>query len=132
MPTYLGSSVVEVTTEYDNVVTISSPQNGMTTTSDTITVTGIAIPGSTVTINGQPVTVDAQGNFSVLVILMSGNNDIIVVATDLNGNTQTVTNTVTYSTGIITSDISSWLPIAGVAGAGLLALLLLSMGRRKR
>ena len=130
LPTYRYSvSDVEDTTAYA-ILTISSPLNGTTTTSDTITVTGMTIPGSTVTINGQPVNVDAQGNFSMVVTLVSGSNDIIVTATAPDGGNETVTNTVTYNTGVV-QEMPSWLlPVAGV-GVGLLTLLLLSQRRKK-
>lgn len=123
MPTYLASTGVgETGVAVNVVVTISYPPDGLTTTSSTITVTGVATPGSTVTVNGVPVIVDASGNFSIEVALTSGSNIITIIATDLGGNSETVTRNVTYNAG----EIPPWLlpVVGGVGGLAVIALLL--------
>lgn len=80
----------------DLTTVVTEPADGFTTTSPTVTVRGNAVPGQTVTVNGQPVTLDANGYFSAVADLTIGANTITVVgpAKDFNG-TVTITRTVT-------------------------------------
>lgn len=80
----------------DLTTVIMEPADGLSVAAPTITVRGNAVPGQPVTVNGQPVTLDANGYFTVTVDLTLGLNTITAVgpARDLNGTT-TLTRTVT-------------------------------------
>lgn len=62
----------------DMNLVVTEPANGTTTTQTQITVTGNAIPNSTVTVNNTPVTQAANGDFSTVVPLQLGTNEITV------------------------------------------------------
>jgi hypothetical protein len=64
---------------------------------DHITVQGKAEPGSKVTVNSEPVTLSADGSFSVELGLEPGGNKITVQAIDNAGNTASKTVSVTYN-----------------------------------
>ncbi len=64
-------------------------------------------PGSTVTVNGEPVDVDAQGTFSVLLPSDLGENEVVIEATDEAGNTSTVT------TGYVFAPEDGWIAAIG-------------------
>jgi parallel beta-helix repeat protein len=71
------------------VVTITSPIDGATVSTSSITVTGTATDDTgvtTLTVNGNSVTVESDGSFTTTVSLTSGVNTIIVIATDAAGN----------------------------------------------
>ena len=51
----------------------------------------------TVTVNGRPVREDDSGNFTSDIRLRSGDNDIAIVVSDHDGNSTTLTRTVTLS-----------------------------------
>ena len=59
------------------------------------TVAGTTTSGASVTINGQPAAVGADGHFSENVPVQHGNNEIDVVATNLSGKTTSETLSVT-------------------------------------
>lgn len=75
-------------------LTVSSPADGLVTKEASVVVSGSS-SGSSVTVNGQPVSLDPQGNFSAGVNLTEGSNTISVVAVNALGNTETVQRTVT-------------------------------------
>jgi hypothetical protein len=60
-----------------------------------ITVSGTTEPSVILTINGQPISVDASGLFTAFVPLSEGDNLITAQATDQAQNTTTITRTVT-------------------------------------
>lgn len=60
-------------------------------------ITGTTEPNAVVDVNGRPVVVDASGEFSVLVELTDGANDLVVTAMDEAGNMAEVSITVTYT-----------------------------------
>ena len=67
--------------------------------SRTITVTGtVNEPVASLTVNGNPVGVDPNGNFSAPVVLTEGANTITVTAVDLAGNSGSASVTVTLDT----------------------------------
>lgn len=80
-------------------LTVSSPANGATVTNATITITGQTLPGAEVSINDVETTADAQGNFSGILTLDEGDNDITVSANDTNGNSAEQELTVTFDSG---------------------------------
>lgn len=86
-------------------LTVSSPIEGLLTNSNTVTVAGIAAPGSDavtlaeVTINGTSVSVGEGGAFSRQISgLADGANTITVVAKDSLGKTTTVIRHITVDT----------------------------------
>ena len=89
----------------NNQLTITSPEDELLTSSDTVTVSGKAAAGSTVVITSEDaekvVPVDASGNFTSVVDLISGSNIITVFAYDPTGNESSQSLTVTYSTAKI-------------------------------
>lgn len=85
------------------VLTITSPTEGAITNTATITVSGITNDATsspvTLTVNGEPVTLNSDGTFSTSVTLVNGNNTITVIATDAAGKITTVTRHVKLDTG---------------------------------
>jgi uncharacterized protein YfaP (DUF2135 family) len=53
-----------------------------------VLIRGRTVPDAVVSVNGQPVDVDASGNFSATVSLEKGPNSIEVIASDFRGNHQ--------------------------------------------
>jgi hypothetical protein len=91
---------------------------------DHYTVEGKTEPGSKVTVNGETVTLSADGSFSAEVSLKAGGNKVTVQATDPAGNTASKTVDITYNepatgTGLLIP-IVAVVVIAGCAGAGAL------------
>ena len=78
---------------------VSTPTNGSTVKSSTISVKGKTANGIDVFVNDTENRSDAGGNFSASVSLDEGENTIIVVATDSEGNVAEETITVTYDPG---------------------------------
>ena len=71
-------------------LTVISPADSATLSTNTITVQGQTSPGATVTVDDQTDLADANGNFSINISLSNGPNAIDVVATDDNGDTSEV------------------------------------------
>ena len=114
------------------VLTVTAPVDNLTTGNSTLAVTGAATDAGsgikTVTVNGQAVTVDADGAFSTNVSLVAGINTITVIATDNAGNsTAPVIRTVTLNQGVpvltVTAPVdgsttsSATLAVTGIATA---------------
>lgn len=82
---------------------ISSPADNLKTNEDTVTVSGTTNDATsspvTLTINGDPVTVQSNGSFSKAVTLTEGENTITIIATDSAGKQTTVIRHVTRDTG---------------------------------
>ncbi len=104
-----GNAAEEKTTTFtvDTVpptLNITSPAEGLITASETITVSGTTNDATssptTVTVNGNAVTVSANGSFSTTVTLAEGENTITIIATDAAGKTSTVTRHVTRNSKI--------------------------------
>lgn len=68
------------------ILTMSQAYDGMRSEKKTISVSGVAKDCASVTINGQPVTLDANGMFSQEIGLSTGGNTVTVVAADKLGN----------------------------------------------
>lgn len=111
-----GNAATQKTAEFkiDTVpptLSISSPANGLETNSASVPVAGttndITSSPVTLTVNGNGVTVNADGTFSTTVSLSEGSNTIKVVATDGAGKSTTVTRTVIKDTAPpVISDIT--------------------------
>lgn len=85
---------------YTPSVAIASPASGSTTAAATATVTGTAsdVSGiSSVVVDGQAVTVAANGGWSASVPLTAGANTITATATNIFGDTASAHTTVTYA-----------------------------------
>lgn len=80
-------------------LTITSPTNGATVTNTSLRVSGKTVPGAEVFINDKEARADALGNFSVTITLDEGENTIIVMANDADGNVAEKELTVTYNSG---------------------------------
>lgn len=82
---------------------LTSPVDNMKTNEDTVTVSGTTNDATsspvTVTINGDPVTVQSNGSFSKSVALTEGDNTITIIATDSAGKSTTIVRHVTKDTG---------------------------------
>ena len=72
-----------------------TPATGTKTTKSSIVVSGKTEPDAVVKINGIGVSVDSDGSFSKEIMLVKGENSIVITATDLAGNTKTETITIT-------------------------------------
>ncbi|MBI3576694.1 hypothetical protein HY086_01490 [Candidatus Gottesmanbacteria bacterium] len=68
------------------LLVVNTPTSGSTTTTPTITVTGKTAAKAQVAVNDVETTADAAGNFSVNITLDEGENTMVVVANDVNGN----------------------------------------------
>lgn len=82
---------------------LTSPADNLKTNEDTVTVSGTTNDATsspvTVTINGDPVTVQSNGSFSKAVTLTEGENTITVIATDSADKSTTIVRHVTKDTG---------------------------------
>ncbi len=78
-------------------LTVSSPANESTVRTSSAAVQGQTSVDAVVSVNGQPVEVDASGNFTVLILLREGPNVIEVVANDFNGHSGSNVTTVIYA-----------------------------------
>lgn len=75
---------------------ISSPSDKAKVSTQEVSVKGATDKETYIKINDLPIVVDAQGNFQTNIKLKDGDNQIIVVAQDIAGNTETKSITVTY------------------------------------
>jgi hypothetical protein len=82
--------LIQVEDNRPPLLTVVSPQDALVTTSPQIDVAGNVVDQessvATCTVNGKPVTVGANGSFTMLVDLARGDNTIVVIATDVAGN----------------------------------------------
>lgn len=87
-------------TKPPNVV-VSQPEDGLKSAKRELTVSGSTAasfgPLKSVSVNGQGVLLGSDGGFSATITLQNGENSISVSATDLAGNTTTVTRTVNFN-----------------------------------
>jgi hypothetical protein len=125
-------------------VAISAPGNGTVTASPTVTVSGTASDGvglSSLTVNGQAVSVAANGTWSTTVALSTGANTITATATNASGLTKSSAVTVTYvpvsasRVGSISGakgHVTVTLSCQGPAGASCAVNLALTTVERKR
>ena len=70
-------------------LTVTNPTNGAWTNESIASVTGLVPAGTSLTVNGQEATVDANGKFQREVILQEGENILHIEATDDVGNVST-------------------------------------------
>ncbi len=79
-------------------LTVSQPADKSSVTSSTVAVSGKTQPKADVSVNDTDLKADIQGNFSTRITLDEGENTIVIVATDENGNYAEKEITVTYQT----------------------------------
>jgi RHS repeat-associated protein len=92
-------TVVVRTVTLDTVtpaITVTAPAGGLLVNNPAVTFAGSVSEPVTLTVNGQVITVDAQGAFDEAVTLAEGATAVAIIATDAAGNaaTQTVNITV--------------------------------------
>lgn len=75
---------------------ISEPSDNSTTNNQEIKVKGNTDMETYIHVNDLPVVVDANGSFETSVRLKDGDNQIVITATDIAGNTETKSLKVTY------------------------------------
>jgi hypothetical protein len=81
-------------------LTITSPQNGATVTTSTVTIKGKTVPKADIFINEAETVADANGSFSKSITLDEGDNIIIVMANDAKGNVAEQDLTINYDPGL--------------------------------
>ncbi len=106
------STSTTTTTEPPDVtppeLVITAPQPGETVTTGTYRFAGTTEPGCTVTAAGRyPADVDAEGNWSIILVLNEGGNLATFVAADEAGNTTTARIAVYYERPARNSDYYS-------------------------
>lgn len=81
------------------MLTLDTPSNGQSFSKDenSINVSGKTEAGNKVTVNGFWAIVDESGKFSYNLSLRNGDNEIVVVATDIAGNKTEMERKVSYS-----------------------------------
>jgi len=79
---------------------LTSPANGATVATASVSVAGTVEPRADVVVNGIRPAVAVDGTFSFLLALGEGTNVITATATDAAGNQATATRTVTYASPI--------------------------------
>ncbi len=82
------------------VITLTTPEDGLTTNDASLSVSGSLSESATVLVNGITAVVDAALGFSATVSLIEGANTLTVSATDATGNTSVSSRTVTLDTVI--------------------------------
>ncbi|HKN07035.1 MAG TPA: Ig-like domain-containing protein [Thermoplasmata archaeon] len=104
-------------------LSVTSPANGTITNNPSVTVSGSTDPGTTVTIDGSPVAVAANGSFSQTYAMADGSHAFVVIAKNAAGLSTQQTTTVTVDTSPPPLAISSPLtgsitknPVAQVTG----------------
>lgn len=78
---------------------ISSPVDGLTVTTPSLTVKGKTAPGAEVFVNEKETAADVQGNFTVAITLEEGDNYIVIMVSNQDGNSAEKELTVIYDTG---------------------------------
>lgn len=105
------SAPVVVTLDQENpVLTIDTPTNGDKTNKEVITVAGQVEEENLdrVEVNGQTADVEEDGSYSKRIMLSEGENEIVVTATDLAGNS--VEESVTVDAKFNATDIENLQP----------------------
>ena len=89
-------------TEKKHTVTLTSPNDGLVTATEKITLSGMTTAGATVTISGGETDIivvsDENGQFSAEITLVGGDNEIKITSFGPKGETAETGLTVVYST----------------------------------
>jgi hypothetical protein len=78
-------------------LTVTAPADNATVTSPNLTVRGVTKPGAEVSVNETDVVANGNGNFSANITLEEGDNYIVVVAVDVDGQVAEAELTATYT-----------------------------------
>lgn len=78
-------------------LTVTSPATGSTVNSASVAVKGKTVPNAEVNVNDKMVKADSTGAFSANVALEEGDNTLIVMAVDEDGNSAETEVAVTYT-----------------------------------
>ena len=77
-------------------LTVTQPADNSIINTDKVEVRGCTSPGAVVSVNGELVEVDEEGNFIMMVVLEEGPNIIEVIASDLEGNQESCLLVIIY------------------------------------
>ncbi|MFH1207461.1 MAG: helix-turn-helix domain-containing protein [Patescibacteria group bacterium] len=94
---YVGFEVMKIFSPPS--LSVSSPAFDMTVTAVTIPVTGSTDPDITLTVNGKQIYLDEKGNFSEVVSLQAGLNNITVSAVKKRSKPTVITRRILLQTG---------------------------------
>lgn len=78
-------------------LTVTSPSNGASVTSSSVSIKGRTSPGAEIFVNESETNADSGGNFTITVSLDEGENYFVIVANDSLGNAAETELTVIYS-----------------------------------
>jgi hypothetical protein len=96
-----GSTITPTTIPAEKVnqitLSVTAPANNATVSVASVTVKGMTLPGADVSVNEKDVVAGANGAFSANLSLEEGDNYIIVVAIDADGNVAEQEMTITYT-----------------------------------
>lgn len=81
----------------DISLTVAEPADKSTVSAASVTVRGKTVAGADIFVNDTEGKADADGNYAVSVSLGEGDNPLVVVANDANGNSAEKDITVTYA-----------------------------------
>ncbi|HEV2429632.1 MAG TPA: hypothetical protein VGV64_07310 [Thermoplasmata archaeon] len=109
-------------------LSITSPSPSASVSTPVVAVIGVAEAGSTVWVDGVPVTLGSGGSFSSNVALTPGSNTITVTATDPAGNVATRSLVVTFTDPITAANAKIGTLTALVAALAVLVAVALALG----
>ncbi len=75
---------------------VTEPKDESTVATSVISVSGATSPDAVVSVNGETIEVDEQGNFTTMVTLGEGPNTIEVIASDFEGNRESILLAIIY------------------------------------
>ena len=91
-----ATATPEPTLATDLFLEVITPEDGSVVSQETIVIEGITTPDAVVSIDGETIGVNAQGEFSVEVSLQEGPNIIEVAASNLTGEQESTLLSVFY------------------------------------
>jgi len=83
-----GAAPAQVAAPAGFFLEVAAPKDESVVQESSVQVRGRTAPDAVVSVNGQPVEVDASGNFSATITLEKGPNSIEVIASDFWGAQQ--------------------------------------------
>jgi len=92
-----GTKITPASNANQITLAVTAPANNSTVSTPSLTVRGITKPGAEVSVNETDVIANGSGNFSANITLEEGENYIIVVAVDEDGEVAEEELNVTYT-----------------------------------